>query len=68
MPGCYSHLVAPDSTLFLSPGTNVQVPQVLPNTASLMGLTLVGQAVTFNPSLSPLGLVASNATVLWLGY
>ncbi len=56
------------ATVFLSPGGSVQLPEVLPNTTSLMGVTLVGQAVTYNPSLTQLGLVASNAVVLSLGY
>ena len=68
MPGCFAHVVAPEATVFLSPGGSVQLPEVLPNTTSLMGVTLVGQAVTYNPSLTQLGLVASNAVVLSLGY
>ena len=68
MPGCFAHVTAPEATLFLTSGTTAQLPEVLPNTTSLMGVTLVGQAVTFNPQLTPLGLVASNAMVLTLGF
>ena len=51
-----------------SPGSSVQLPEVLPNSPVLMGVTLVGQAVTYNPTLTSFGLVASNATVLTLGF
>jgi hypothetical protein len=68
MPGCFAHVVAPVTTVFVGPGTSAQVPEVLPNVAALMGVTLVGQAVTYNPGLTPLGLVASNAIVLSLGF
>jgi hypothetical protein len=67
MPGCFAHVAAPVATLFLSPGATVQLPEVLPNSISLAGLTLVGQAVAYVPPLTPLGLVASNAMVLSLG-
>ena len=68
MPGCFAHVVAPVAAMFLAPGASAQLSEVLPNTAALMGVTLVGQAVTYNPQLTPLGLVASNAMVLSLGY
>ncbi|MFY9341112.1 MAG: hypothetical protein WAT39_01395 [Planctomycetota bacterium] len=68
MPGCFAHVVAPVATLLVSPGASAQVPEVLPNVPALMGLTLVGQAVTYNPGLTPLGLVASNGIVLLLGF
>jgi hypothetical protein len=41
---------------------------VLPNVPALMGARLIGQAVTYNPGLTQLGLVASNAVVLTLGF
>ena len=68
MPGCFAHVVAPEATVFLSPGASQQLPEVLPNSTSLVGVRLIGQAVTFNPSLNQLGLVASTAMVLSLGY
>jgi hypothetical protein len=34
---------------------------------ALVALTLIGQAVTYSPPLTPLGLVASNGMVLSLG-
>ena len=67
MPGCFAHVVAPEATLFLSPGAALQLPEQIPTSLSLIGVTLVGQAVAYQPSLTPLGLVASNATVLTLG-
>jgi hypothetical protein len=68
MTGCFAHVVAPEATWILSPGTSAQVAETLPNVPALMGLTLVGQAVTYNPGRTPLGLVASNAVVLTLGF
>jgi len=68
MNGCFAHVVAPEATLFLSPGASVSLPEVLPNITALMGVNLIGQAVTFNPGRTQLGLVASNATVLSLGF
>ena len=67
MPGCFAHVSGPEATLFLSPGSSVQIPESIPNSISLIGATLVGQAVTYNPPLTPLGLVASNGMVLTLG-
>ncbi|MBX3464144.1 MAG: hypothetical protein KF830_13300 [Planctomycetes bacterium] len=67
MPGCYAHLLAPETVLFASPGSTQQVPQTIPNATSLVGLEVVGQAVTYNPPLTPFGLVASNGLVLLLG-
>ena len=67
MPGCFAHVVAPEATVVLAPTASVQLPETIPNNTALIGVTLVGQAVTFNPSLTPLGLVASNAMVLTLG-
>lgn len=68
MPGCFAHVVAPVTTLFLAPSPTAQVAEVLPNSVALVGVTLVGQAVTYNPELNPFGLVASNAMVMALGY
>jgi hypothetical protein len=34
---------------------------------ALVGINLIGQALTYNPPLTPLGLVASNGMVLSLG-
>jgi len=68
MPGCFAHVTAPVTTLFLAPSTTAQVAEVLPNSVALVGVTLVGQAVTYNPELNLLGLVASNAMVMALGY
>jgi len=67
MPGCFAHVLAPESTFFLAPLTSQLVPQSIPNAPVLIGVELVGQAATFNPSLTPLGLVASNAMLLTLG-
>jgi hypothetical protein len=68
MPGCFAHLTDPVTTLVVSPGTTAQVPEVLPNNTALLGVTVVGQAASYNPSLSPLGVVLSNAIVLELGF
>ena len=67
MPGCFAHVVNPLATVFLSPGASLQLPESLPNNVALIGVTLVGQAIVFNPPLTPLGLVASNGVVLTLG-
>ncbi len=67
MPGCSAYVAAPVASLFLSPGSSVQVPESIPSGTSLIGVTLVGQAVTYSPPLTPLGLVASNGMVLMLG-
>ncbi len=67
MPGCFAHVTNPEATMFLSPGTSVQLPEVIPNSVVLIGVTLVGQAVIYNAPLTPLGLVASNGIVLSLG-
>ena len=67
MPGCFAHVVSPVATLFLAPGASQQFGESIPNNVALVGVTLVGQAVTFNPGLTPLGLVASNGMVLSLG-
>jgi hypothetical protein len=67
MPGCSAHVVDPVATVFLSPGSSVQFPETIPNVPVLVGLTLIGQAVTYSPPLTPLGLVASNGMVLSLG-
>jgi hypothetical protein len=67
MPGCSAHVVSPVATVFLSPGASVQIAEPIPSSPALISLSLVGQAVTFNPGLTPLGLVASNGMVLTLG-
>ncbi|HZN38022.1 MAG TPA: hypothetical protein VFD82_04420 [Planctomycetota bacterium] len=67
MPGCYAHVIDPVATAFLSPGTSLLIGESIPNNTALVGVTLVGQAVTYSPPLTPLGLVASNAMVLGLG-
>ena len=67
MPGCLAHLADPTATLFVSPGTSVQLPAVIPNVIALAGLKVVGQALAFDPPLTPLGLVASNGMVLSFG-
>ncbi len=67
MPGCFAHVVAPEASVFLSPGTSLQIAEVLPNNTALVGVKLVGQAISFNPPLTPLGFVASNGMVLSLG-
>jgi hypothetical protein len=67
MPGCFQYVATPFTTLFNSPGTSVQVPQPIPNTVALVGLTLVGQAAAYSPPLTPFGVVASNGVVLSLG-
>ncbi|MBL8755883.1 MAG: hypothetical protein JNK15_21480 [Planctomycetes bacterium] len=67
MPGCQAHVVLPDATAFLAPPASLQIAETIPNVTALVGVTLVGQAVTFNPGLTPLGFVASNGMVLTLG-
>ncbi|HEX5053130.1 MAG TPA: hypothetical protein VFZ65_15250 [Planctomycetota bacterium] len=67
MPGCFAHVLAPIATLYGSPGSSVQQAEMIPNNASLIGFVLVGQAISYSPPLTPLGLVASNAIVLTLG-
>ena len=67
MPGCFAHVTAPVASIFLSPGPSLQLPESIPNSAVLIGVNLVGQAVIYNAPLTPLGLVASNAMVLTLG-
>jgi hypothetical protein len=67
MPGCFAHVVAPVASVFLSPGSTVQIAESIPNQTNLIGVTLVGQAITYNPPYSPLGFVASNGMVLTLG-
>jgi hypothetical protein len=68
MSGCFAHVVDAVPAYFLSPGTSVSMQEVLPNVPALMGARLIGQAVTYNPGLTQLGLVASNAVVLTLGF
>jgi len=67
MPGCSAHVVDPVATVFLAPGSSVQFPETIPNIPALVGLVLIGQGLTYNPGLTPLGLVASNGMVLSLG-
>ena len=67
MPGCVAHVVDPIATLYLSPSSSVQLPESIPNAPGLIGVVLVGQALTYSPPLTPLGLVASNGMVLTLG-
>jgi len=67
MPGCFAHVIAPVSTLFLAPAANQTILETIPNNTALVGVRLVGQAATYNPSLTSLGLVASNGVVLMLG-
>ncbi len=67
MPGCFAHVLAPVATLFVAPGTSQNIPESIPNSTALVGFPLVGQAVTYNPALNALGLVASNAVVTAVG-
>ncbi|MBL9079886.1 MAG: hypothetical protein JNL08_20480 [Planctomycetes bacterium] len=67
MPGCYAHVLDPVSVVFVGPGATQNVAQTIPNAASLNGVEVFGQAATFNPPLTPLGLVASNGLRLVLG-
>jgi hypothetical protein len=67
MPGCFLHVVAPVTTLFVAPGVTANVAETIPNSVGLVGVTLVGQAMAFNPPLTPAGVVASNGVVLTLG-
>ena len=48
-------------------GATALVPQSVPNSVSLVGVSLVGQTVIAMPALTPLGLVASNGYVLTVG-
>jgi hypothetical protein len=68
MAGCFAHLVDAMPAYFLSPSTSASVQEALPNNPALMGASWIGQAVTFNPGRTQLGLVASNAIVLTLGF
>lgn len=67
MPGCYSHVVSPVTVVFTSPGNSYQLSESIPNGTWLVGVNLIGQAVTYNPTLTPLGLVASNGVKLNVG-
>ncbi|MCC7065882.1 MAG: hypothetical protein IT456_23955 [Planctomycetes bacterium] len=67
MPGCFGHLVSPVWTLFFAPGVSQQVAETIPNDVSLVGVNLLGQAVIYGSSLTPLGLVSSNAMQLSVG-
>lgn len=67
MPGCFAHVLAPVATLFVSPGSSVQIAESIPNNPALMGVNLIAQAVAYSPPLTPIGLVASNGMVLSLG-
>jgi hypothetical protein len=67
MPGCSAHVVDPVATLFLAPASTMQFSETIPNMPALVGINLIGQALTYNPPLTPLGLVASNGMVLSLG-
>ncbi|MEO6595244.1 MAG: hypothetical protein ABIP94_10875, partial [Planctomycetota bacterium] len=67
MPGCFAHVVAPVAQLFTSPGSSVQIAQIIPNNASLIGFVVIGQAITYSPPLTPLGFVLSNGIVATLG-
>jgi hypothetical protein len=67
MPGCFAHLVGPVSTLFFASGASQQVAETIPNAVALVGVTLLGQAATYSPTLTPLGLVVSNAMQLTVG-
>ena len=68
MPGCFQHVTAPVLVdLFLSPGASAQFAQPIPNSVSLVGVELVGQAVAYAPRLTPLGFVVSNAVQMMVG-
>ena len=67
MAGCFMHVVSPLATLFSAPGATQQLAETIPNTVALVGVSLIGQAATYSPPLTPLGLVASNGLVLTLG-
>lgn len=67
MQGCFAHVLAPESVLFVAPAASHAVSQSIPNAPVLIGVELFGQAATYNPPLTSLGLVASNAMLLTLG-
>lgn len=67
MPGCSAHLLSPVTDLFLSPGATQAIPQTVPNDPALVGAELIGQAAIHAPTLTPLGLVVSNAVKLTAG-
>ena len=67
MPGCFQQVLSPLFVYFATPGPTVQIPLSIPNNVSLVGVMLVGQAATYNPPLTPAGLVVSNAIVLQAG-
>ena len=67
MPGCFQYLVAPDAAFFTTSGATAQVPQFVPNSVALVGVSLVGQSAIYLPQLTPLGFVASNGYVLTVG-
>ncbi|MGE3173441.1 MAG: hypothetical protein AB7O97_12520 [Planctomycetota bacterium] len=67
MPGCFQYPVAPWTEFFAVSGSSAQLSQFIPNVIPFVGVELVGQAVIYQPPLTPLGFVASNGFVLTLG-
>ena len=67
MTGCEAHIANWWSDVFVLPPSTVQLPEIIPNDVTLIGVQLIGQVVTHSPPLTPMGLIASNAVVLTLG-
>lgn len=67
MPGCFQYLLSPEAAFFTASGATALVPQSVPNSTVLVGVSLVGQSAIAMPQLTPLGFVASNGYVLTVG-
>ena len=67
MPGCFGYVQNGVSSLFIAPGATSTYPLVVPNTASLIGLSVINQSFTYSPGLPPLGVSASNGVLLRVG-
>lgn len=67
MPGCFNHTVGGNTYLFLAPSSSYGMQLTVPNTASLVGVSVVAQASTWSPPLTPLGAITSNALVMLVG-
>jgi hypothetical protein len=67
MEGCEAHLQGGDLAFFFNPAGTVQVPLSIPNVPAFSGLSVTSQSFTYNPPLTTLGFISSNAVVMVLG-
>lgn len=67
MPSCFAYVQDGVNEVWLNPTTTAQVPLVVPNTASLIGLAVAAQSLSASPPLTPLGFIASNGVTMVVG-